>query len=184
MHALHCLKGLCLSTFTSFKQSPLSAQNQPLTSLMLHCYWKQHFESPMDDPKPRNAIISNSCSGCEPLTLEGFMSCASISVRENHSGMGIFEHIRSLKKSARLVLNVKQMKQSMDQCTLCRMIYTEIRGAIPADAHVVSVFKVEDLDHRISGVWLYHGFEKYSVAKLCCYADKGTEKHFYARQVL
>lgn len=62
--------------------------------------------------------MSEPCTGCELLTLGGFASCASISVRENYSGMGLFKHMNSLKKSTRLVLDRKQMAQSVNQCTL------------------------------------------------------------------
>ncbi|KAE9975030.1 hypothetical protein EG328_003506 [Venturia inaequalis] len=66
------------------------------------------------------------------------------------------------------------VKQFADQCALCRMIHTEIRKATPSDSHVLSVFKVDDREGRIAGIWFYYGFERHSVAKLCCYADEGT----------
>lgn len=88
------------------------------------------------------------------------MNCAGISVAENHSGLNPLEYAKALAEVTWLVMNVKQMEQSVDQCALCTMIYTKVMNVIPADAHVVYVFKVQDPGRGIQSIWLYHGWEK------------------------
>lgn len=133
---------------------------------------------PMSDLIHTNSsIISGPCAGCGVLTLARILNCACVQERDDPLRLGLHEQAKNLNRSPWLGLNMTLVKQFADQCALCRMIHTEIRKAIPSDSHVLSVFKVDDREGGIAGIWFYYGFERHSVAKLCCYADEGIEKH-------
>ena len=118
-------------------------------------------------------LSSRPCSGCSSLSIDKLRKSASISLKENFSGLDRAQLLSEYVKTPPIFLNFQRIQHARSSCPLCMMIFSEIQEKIPVGEEVISAYKCEDLKHKLQSVWIYHTSNRHPLAKVYCHANEG-----------
>lgn len=107
------------------------------------------------------------------MVLKTLSKTASISLKHNHFKLDDQQHLAALLENPPLLLSIQQLKVTVPTCALCRLLYSEIKNAVPENAESVFVYRCEDIKGRLDSLWIYYGYSRIELARIYCYADEG-----------
>lgn len=123
------------------------------------------------------AGLHKPCPGCQTLVLKTMIKCADLTLKSNLKCLDEQELSQAYLETPPLVFNIERLKAMISTCSMCRLLYTEIAKAVPANAEFVSMYRYEELGDKLACLWMYpeYGQRKFEnpLAMIYCYADEG-----------